>query len=109
MNTHTIEQPPTYIPPPQIHTYGRPLHDSLAQSANADKHVGMKFRTAFLATVAFVLLSNMVAYRLVNQLFWAFTGKTNEVLSDMGVPTAKGMFLHGCIFFVTMVLVIRNL
>ena len=109
MNKNVIEQPPTYIPPPQ-HYYQAPQPSPQdTHGPSQEKAAGRKFKAAFYATVAFIALSNIVVYRLVNQVFLAFTGKANEIVSEMGLPTTKGIFLHSFVFFLAVMVLFRGL
>lgn len=109
MNKQAIEQPPTYVPPPQ-HYLPPPLPSPHTITPEAQqRQAGRKFKVAFFATIAFVVLSNTVTYRIMNQIFLAFTGKTNEVVSEAGFPTSKGIFLHACVFFIGALVIFKGL
>lgn len=110
-NKNQIEQPPTYMPPPQhyLPPPQQPGYSNVAHDQTNAKTTGRKFQIAFFASIAFAIISNVVTYRVVNQLFLAFTGKTNEVMSEAGFPTTKGIFLHTCIFFVVMMVLMQKL
>jgi hypothetical protein len=108
MNRAAIEQPPTYVPPPQIPA--PPLAASQVASSGVaqDRAAGRKFKAAFFATLAFVALSHGVAYRLMNQVFWAFTGRAYEIVTEVGVPTPRGLFLHAVVFFLVVLVLFRG-
>lgn len=86
-----------------------PSSASVGIEAQKQKQTGKRFKVAFFAAIAFFVLSNTVAYRIMNQVFLAFTGKTNEILSEAGFPTAKGMFLHTVAFFLVALVLMKEL
>lgn len=107
MNTNQIQQPPTFIPPPQQYMPGPTPAAMFAASKKAsEKEVGKRIQVAFLATVAFVVLSNPIAYRIMNQVYMAFTGHLNEIMLETGIPSGKGVFLHTVIFFLFMLFIL---
>lgn len=65
----------------------------------ASRFKGQKIRIAFYATILFVALSHIGAYRIVNTLYGAITSQPNEVINEQGVVTLKGLALHGILFF----------
>jgi hypothetical protein len=109
MNTNQIIQPPTFIPPPQQFM---PAQNGIvippALPTPAEKQKGKIINIAFFATLAFFVLSHPIAYRITNQVFTAFTGKINEILSEVGCPTMKGNFLHTVVFFVFMLFLLSQ-
>lgn len=104
-----IEQPPTYMPPPQNYMPPPPPAQNQNNNNSHEKLAGRKFKTAFLATVAFVVLSNPVSYKIMNQVFLAFTGRLNEIVSEVGFPTTKGMFLHAFVFFIATFILLQQM
>lgn len=108
MNTTQVQQPPTFIPPPQHYMPG-PNPPALMQTGpTPEKMKGKMVNIAFFATVAFFVLSNPIAYRVMNQAFMAVTGRMNEILTESGAPTMKGHFLHSVVFFVIMIIIMMK-
>lgn len=70
---------------------------------------GRKFKAAFFATIVFFVLSNHATYRVVNQVFLAFTGKTNEIITEAGFPSSKGLFLHAFVFFIVVLILFQKI
>lgn len=104
MNTNTVPQPPTYIPPPQNY-----MPAMLTPTpANPEKEKGKKINIAFFATVAFFVLSHPIAYRIMNHVFTAFSGRVHEIITETGAPTMKGHFLHSIVFFVVVLLLLMK-
>lgn len=108
MNKIPIEQPPTYMPPPQHYLPPQQIQQQPVHGQN-EKMAGRKFKAAFFATVAFFVFSNPTTYRIMNQVFLAFTGKTNEIVTEAGFPSSKGMFLHAFIFFIVTLILFQKL
>lgn len=106
MNTNIVQQPPTYIPPPQ--NYVPQMLPTPQSPAVAEKETGRHINIAFFATVAFFALSHPIAYRIMNQVFMAFTGRVHEVMNEAGAPTMKGHFLHSVIFFVVVLFLLMK-
>lgn len=104
MNTYNIPQPPTYIPPPQQYMPA----PTLIASTNPEKEKGKKINIAFFATVAFFVLSHPMAYRIMNQVFMAFTGRVHEIINETGAATMKGHFLHSVVFFIVMIILLMK-
>lgn len=77
-----------------------------AQVAYLEKRKGRLFKIALFATVAFVLLSNNVAYNMANKLYAAFTSHTDHIVDDMGCPTLKGIGIHAGVFFLFMMVLL---
>lgn len=114
---------PLYVPPPimnipvsnnldlnaayeaeKLKKRGPPIPEAVQYK---ERHLGTLFKTVIWATVAFVLLSHNIAYRLVNQIYSTVTGRYYELLSeDTGNPTLKGVCLHAGIFFVLMMILV---
>jgi hypothetical protein len=63
------------------------------------RYKGQKIRIAFYATLLFLALSHIGAYRIVNMVYNAITSQPHEVVNEQGEPTIKGLLLHGIIFF----------
>lgn len=107
MNTTQVQQPPTFIPPPQQYMPG-PNPPPPFPMQTPEKQKGRIINIAFFATVAFFALSNPIAYRFMNQAFMVVTGRTNEILTETGAPTMKGHFLHSVVFFVAMFIILMK-
>lgn len=105
MNTNPVPQPPTYIPPPQNYM---PSTTPMVPPINPEKEKGKKINTAFFATVAFFVLSHPIAYRIMNQVFMAFTGRVHEIINETGAATLKGHFLHSVVFFVIVLILLMK-
>lgn len=105
MNTSVIQQPPTYVPPPQNYM---PSPPPVMVTASPAKEKGRKINIAFFATVAFFLLSHPIAYRVMNHVFTAFSGSVHEIISETGAPTMKGHFLHSVVFFVVILVLLMT-
>lgn len=113
MNQETPQQPPMYMPPPQ-QFHPPPLtfsaaENALAQKVATERRAGQKFRVAFLATIWFIVFSNIGTYRITNNIYASFAGKAHEILTDAGMPTIKGYFLHTFLFFVFVVIIVSNI
>jgi hypothetical protein len=106
MNTQRIEQPPTFVPPPQYNHVPPP---PVVSTITPEKRQGHKFKVAFFITIAFVVLSHPIAYRITNQVVLVFTGKTNEIITELGGISLKGMLLHVAVFFVVVLVLFRQL
>ena len=105
MNTTAIVQPPTYIPPPQNYM---PATLPYPMVTNPQREKGKKINIAFFATLTFFALSHPIAYRVMNQVFTAFTGQVHEIITESGAPTIKGHFLHSVIFFVVVLFLLMS-
>lgn len=112
-----VPQPPTYIPPPQVYKGSyRPVPGSVAANQvpslpaeGTERQKGQTFRIAFFAAIGFFVLSHPIAYRVVNQVVSLVTGKTSEIMTEIGTATTKGVVLHAVVFFVfIMVLLFRQ-
>jgi hypothetical protein len=106
MNTQPIQQPPTYIPPPQHYLPPSTPVLPVDLHTTPQKEHGKRINIAFFAAVAFFALSHPIAYRVMNHAFTAFTGSVHEIISENGAPTMKGHFLHSVVFFVVMMFIL---
>lgn len=95
------QQPPIYVAPPNRF----PMDQAQAQPTQnggvhgIDKASGERFKIAFLAACGFALLAHPVVFRVVNHVFAAFTQEQNEIITEWGNPTTKGMIVHALVFF----------
>jgi hypothetical protein len=80
----------------------------MPMAPNPEREKGRKINTAFFATVAFFALSHPIAYRVMNQIFMAFSGQVHEIITESGAPTIKGHFLHSVIFFVVILFLLMK-
>lgn len=100
MNTYGMLPPPTmsslYDPrPPNIYNSDNEIHKN-----KEDKQKGKHFKIAVLSTFIFIVLSNMNTYRLSNQIYQAVTNRMYQLITEDGMPTFKGIFIHSLIFFI---------
>ncbi len=112
LNNPFVPQPPTYMAPPQQYkgmykpvatpAPENPTMNIAVPLERTEKQKGHLFKLAFFATIGFIALSHHVSYRVVNSIWSAFTGKTNEITCELGCPTIKGVLLHSVVFFIFM-------
>jgi hypothetical protein len=114
MNQYSMEQPPTYMPPPQTYMApSRALPDStpptpsLASTPDA-RYKGKIFKIAFYAAILFFVLSHDIAYKVMNNIYMAVSGRMYEVMSEAGCATGKGKFLHAVVFFICMLILLTR-
>ncbi len=95
------EQPyPPMMPQAPQPVFNQPPYPSTAPPRpTIARYTGQKIRIAFYATLIFLALSHIGAYRLVNMIYNAITSKSHEIVNEQGEPTMKGLLLHGIIFF----------
>jgi F420-0:gamma-glutamyl ligase-like protein len=106
MNTQSIQQPPTFTPPPQ--NYLPPTIPSAVTAVNPQREQGKRINVAFFAAVAFFVLSHPMAYRVMNHAFTAFSGSVHEIITESGAPTMKGHFLHSVVFFCVILFILMR-
>lgn len=100
----STQQPPMYVPPPNVYPE-QVTHPVTTPTAAIDKVSGERFKVAFFAALGFAFLSHPGIYHIVNQIFIAFTREQNEIITEWGTPTTKGIFLHSIVFFLFMLFV----
>lgn len=83
---------------------------NIAMKASAsycnEKSKGWLFRVAVFATIAFVVLSQSMVYRMISSLYGMVTGDYLYIVSDAGCPTAVGTVMHAVMFFVFMLVIL---
>lgn len=77
-----------------------------ARTYTHEKSKGWLVRVAVFATIAFVVLSQSMVYRLINSVYGMMTGDYFYILSDAGCPTAVGTVMHAIMFFVFMLVIL---
>jgi hypothetical protein len=105
----SIQQPPSLV---QMYADSKAATTAATQpqrdstTVYIEKKKGGLFRIAVIATFAFVILSNNIAYKVVNQIYNAVTGNINHIMSEDGCPTYKGLLIHAGIFFVLILILL---
>ena len=106
----SIQQPPSLV---QMYADSKAStaaasHPQPRDSATVyiEKKKGGLFRIAVIATFAFVILSNNIAYKVINQIYNAVTGNINHIMGEDGCPTYKGLAIHAGIFFLLMLILL---
>ena len=67
------------------------------QARKQDLRTGQKFRLVTIMTIAFVILSNIKVYTVMNHIITFF--KWEPIITETG-PTVIGILIHACIFFI---------
>lgn len=96
------------VPQPVFQTPIPQLYATRAPQTHHEKFKGQKIRIAFLATVAFVVFSNIGVYRAVNMFYNALTSRPNEVVMENGMPSMKGIVIHSSIFFIIVMVLLSK-
>jgi len=108
----SIQQPPSLV---QMYADSKaasaaatqqPQHQRDPATVYIEKKKGGLFRIAVIATFAFVILSNNIAYKVINQIYNAVTGNINHIIGEDGCPTYKGLLIHAGVFFVLMLILL---
>ena len=106
----SIQQPPSLV---QMYADSKAATAAATQPPQRDptavyieKKKGGLFRIAVIATFAFVILSNNIAYKVVNQIYSLVTGNINHIIGEDGCPTYKGLLIHTGVFFVLMLILL---
>lgn len=109
--------PPVPLGPPQgpqpyfgMNAYLPPMKQAAplgsVPAADSSRRSGFKFKVAFYAAVMFTALSHPAAYRVMNQIVAAVTGAPYEIVTEFGIVTMKGLFLHTVAFFFLMLILL---
>jgi Mn2+/Fe2+ NRAMP family transporter len=71
------------------------------------KHIDLqkKILIAHITTLLFIIVSNPIFYKFTNQVAGIFLKNQQFMASIEGVPTTIGLFLHGVLFFLIILLI----
>lgn len=74
---------------------------------NKVKHLNFqkKLLVAHITTLLFIIISNPIFYQLTNKVAGTVLKNQHFMASIDGVPTTIGIFLHGIIFFIVILLI----
>lgn len=90
--------------------YG-PTYPNITRNQNigdisTEKSKGWLFRVAVFSTIAFVVLSQSVAYKVVNSIYGMVSGNYDYIMSEEGCPTAVGIVTQATVFFAFMLVIL---
>lgn len=102
------ETPYPQVPPQQPqpvfsdHTYynGGQMYGTNAKTRSSSLQIGRKIKATFYCTVLFLILSYHGTYRALNNVISTFMNNNFQAVNEHGLPTIKGMFVHGVIYFI---------
>lgn len=88
-------------PKPPVYPYG-----PNSTAYRTEKSKGWLFRIAVFSTIAFVVLSQSVAYKVINSVYGMVYGNYDYIMSQEGCPTPIGIVTQATIFFAFMLVIL---
>lgn len=105
MNPPVPSEPVSNVnqPPSLISLYANQKNEKqqkMPPGSTHEKKIGSLFRTAVFATIAYIILSQPVTYRVTNTIYSMITNKQFYIVNEDGCPTVVGTIANTLIFFI---------
>lgn len=97
-----MQYSPTVPPAPPVPATGPAAPASFTEH----RRMGEKFRLAVLSAVAFAVLAFPGTFRVVELVWAAITNIPNQIVTEFGCATPKGVFVHALVFFAVMLYIL---